>query len=484
MMRTPEVTSEGTPEGTPTTPAGNRPHVAAHSQRPVLDPATGHVVDTVIEQDASDVDAAVARAVAAFPEWSAATPRRRSEALHALADRIAANADRLAATESRNVGKPREMAQGELEQAIDNLRFFAGAARCLTGEPTGEYVEGYTSSLRREAIGVVGSITPWNYPLLMAVWKIAPALAAGNTCIVKPAEETPLSTLMLAELAQPVFPDGAVTVVTGAGATVGAALAAHPGIAMISLTGSYATGQAICRAAAETGKRVHLELGGNAPVLVFDDADITAAVEGIRMAGYWNAGQECAAACRVIATRRVYDALLERLVPAVQSITVGGPAEAAEMGPLISERQRQRVLGLLDRARSAGARVLCGGVPRDPGFFLEPAVVVDAAQDSEIVQQEVFGPVVTVQRAADEDEALAMANGVCQGLSASVWTRDAGRATRLSRALRFGTVWVNDHLVLASEMPWSGFAHSGHGHDQSVLAIQDYTQVKHVIVRA
>ncbi len=464
--------------------AGQRPRTPGPDQRAILDPATGETIDVVAEQDAGDVDAAVHFATAAFPEWSVTTPRRRSEMLHELADRITANADRLAAAESRNVGKPLDMARDEVAQAIDALRFFAGAARCVAGEPTGEYVEGYTSSLRREPIGVVGSITPWNYPFLMAVWKLAPALAAGNTCVIKPAEETPLTTLMLAEIAATTFPVGTINVVTGAGATVGAALAMNPRVAMISLTGSYATGQAISHAAAETGKRVHLELGGNAPVLVFDDADLSAAVQTIRTAGYWNAGQECAAACRVIATDGIYDELLRELTPVVESMRIGGPTDAADMGPLISEKQRSRVLGFIDRARSAGARVLCGGRPRNPGYFVEPTIIVDVAQDSEIVQSEVFGPVVTVQRAADENEAMRLANGVAQGLSASVWTRDLQRATRCSRALKFGTVWINDHLVLASEMPWSGFGHSGHGHDQSVMAIEDYTQVKHVMVRA
>lgn len=453
------------------------------NQRIILNPATAKAIETVAEQDAADVDAAVRSASAAFASWAATTPKTRSEALHDLADRIASEGEQFAATESRNVGKPLDMARDEVTQAVDTLRFFAGAARCLTGQPTGEYVEGYTSSLRREPIGVVGSITPWNYPLLMAVWKLAPALAAGNTCVIKPAEETPLTTIMLAHAAAGILPDGTVNVVTGAGATVGAALAAHPKVAMISVTGSYATGQAVSHAAADTGKRVHLELGGNAPVLVFDDADLTAAVEAIRMAGYWNAGQECAAACRIIATPGIYDDLLRNLVPAVEAMRIGGPDDHADMGPLISETQRTRVLGFVDRARSAGARVLCGGSAHDPGFFVQPAVITDVDQDSEIIQNEVFGPVVTVQRAADEDEALTMANGVAQGLSASVWTRDVQRAGRATRALKFGTVWVNDHLVLAAEMPWSGFGHSGHGHDQSVMAVEDYTQVKHVMTR-
>ena len=453
--------------------------------RQIVDPATGEAFTRVRDATPAEVHAAVERAREAFPGWASRTPRERSEALHALADRLADRAGELAEAESRNVGKPPAMARDEVDYAIDNLRFFAGAARCLTAQPSGEYVEGHTSSLRREPIGVAGLIAPWNYPLMMAVWKVGAAVAGGNTCVLKPAEQTPVTTLALAEAAAEVLPPGVVNVVTGAGEPVGAALAGHPGLAMVSLTGSVDTGRAIAHAAADNGTRVHLELGGNAPVLVFDDADLDAAVAGVTAAGYWNAGQECAAACRVIATAGIHDAFLEALVAAVRAIRVGGPDDPeAEMGPLISERQRTRVVGFLDRARAAGAQLLCGGEPRSPGFFVTPAVVVDAAQDSEIVQQEVFGPAVTVQRAVDEAQALAWANDVAHGLSASVWTRDLERGQRCTRALRFGTVWVNDHLALASEMPWSGFGRSGHGHDQSVHAIEDYTQLKHVVVKS
>jgi 1-pyrroline dehydrogenase len=452
--------------------------------RELIDPASGERFTEVPDSTVEDVERAVAAASAAFDQWAATTPRERGDALNALADWLALNADDLAAVESRNVGKPGGMARDEVDYAVDNLRFFAGAGRCLDGRPSGEFLRGYTSSLRREPVGVIGLIAPWNYPLMMAVWKLAPALAAGNTCVLKPAEQTPLTSLMLARAAADLFPEGVVSVVTGPGEPVGAALVGHQDVAMVSLTGSLATGQAISELAARTVKRVHLELGGNAPVLVFDDADIESAAETIKVAGYWNAGQECAAACRVIATPRAYDALIEALVPAVESIKTGAPAADAEMGPLISEHQRARVAGFLERAEEDGARILTGGEPFGPGFFFKPTVVTDVEQRAEIVQKEVFGPVVTVQRAADEPEAIRWANGVVQGLSASVWTHDLDRANRSARALRFGTVWVNDHLALAAEMPWTGFSQSGHGYDQSVYAIEDYTQLKHVMVKS
>lgn len=457
---------------------------SAREVRTILQPATGGVIEVVADSTPAEVDAAVTAAGRALEEWAATTPRERSERLHLLADRVARDADALADLESRNVGKPRAMARDEVDYSVDNLRFFAAAARCLRGEPSGEYLAGYTSSLRRDPVGVVGLITPWNYPLMMAVWKLGPALAAGNSCVLKPAEHTPLTTLRLVELAREVLPEGVVNVVTGDGA-VGSALAAHAGVAMVSVTGSVATGRAVAHAAADRVGRVHLELGGNAPVLVFDDADLDAVVQGIRTAGYWNAGQECAAACRVIATDGIYDRLRDALVSAVASIQVGSPdSPESEMGPLISSEHRERVLGFLNRARGVGAEVLVGGEPYDPGFFVTPAVVASVEQESEIVQSEVFGPVVTVQRAADESQALRWASDVEQGLSASVWTRDLERAHRCIRALRFGTVWVNDHLALVSEMPWTGFGQSGHGYDQSVRAVEDYTQYKHVMVRA
>lgn len=453
--------------------------------REVVDPATGLAIATVPDGTSEDVDRAVAAAEDGFSEWGQSTPRERSEALSALAAAIEANAAEFIELEVRNVGKPREMAAGEIEHLLDNLRFFAGAGRCLTAGASGQYMRGYTSSLSREPVGVVGLIAPWNYPLMLAVWKLAPALMAGNACVLKPAEQTPLSALLLAEVAADLFPSGAVNVITGDGPEVGAPLVEHPGVAMVSLTGSVATGQAVARAAATTLKRVHLELGGKAPMVVFDDADLEAVIEGIKLGGYWNSGQECAAACRVIAGSGVRDELLERLVPEVESMTIGGPDDDGppDLGPVISVAHQDRVLGFLERAAGEGATVLTGGERQGPGTFITPAVVSTDNQEAEIIQKEVFGPVVTVQEAKDESEAVAWANAVDYGLCASVWTENVGRAERASRALRFGTVWVNDHLPLVSEMPWTGFGISAQGHDQSIYAIEDYTQLKHVMVK-
>jgi 1-pyrroline dehydrogenase len=366
----------------------------------------------------------------------------------------------------------------------DNIRFFAGAARILEGRSTGEYMHGYTSWIRREPIGIVGQIAPWNYPLMMAVWKFAPALAAGNVSVLKPSEQTPLSTLRFAQLAADVIPPGVLNVITGDGEPVGAGIVRHPEVRMVSLTGDVATGKEVAKAAAETLKRVHLELGGKAPVIVFDDADPTQVAEAIKVAGYWNSGQDCTAASRVVAGPKIYDRLLEQLVPVVESMRVGDPAEGdeIEMGPVISKAQRDRVLGFLDRAK--GAKVLTGGgTDGDRGFFVKPTVVVDVDQTDEIVQREVFGPVVTVQRFADDDQAIAWANDVPYGLAASVFTRDIGRALNASRKLEFGTVWINDHIPLVSEMPHGGFKQSGYGKDLSAYSLEDYTQVKHVMAK-
>jgi 1-pyrroline dehydrogenase len=450
----------------------------------IVNPATGEVVAEVPKGTEADVDRAVQAAKQAYVEWRETTPGERAEVLLKLADVIDENTDELAQIESQNVGKPLSYAADEMPVCSDNLRFFAGAARLLEGRSAGEYMRGYTSMIRREPIGVVGQVAPWNYPLMMAVWKFAPALAAGNTSVLKPSEQTPLSTLRFAQLAADVIPAGVLNVITGDGEPVGAGIVRHPDVRMVSLTGDVATGKEVAGAAAETLKRVHLELGGKAPVIVFDDADPAQVAEAIKIGGYWNSGQDCTAASRVMAGPKIYDKLLEELVPAVESMKVGDPASGddIEMGPVISKAQQDRVLGFLERAK--GAKVLTGGETNgDRGFFVKPTVVVDVDQTDEIVQKEVFGPVVTVQRFADDDQALAWANDVPYGLAASVFTRDVARALNAARKLEFGTVWINDHIPLVSEMPHGGYKQSGYGKDLSAYSLEDYTQIKHVMVK-
>ena len=448
----------------------------------LVDPSTGEVFATSPRSGAADVDAACRAAATAFETWRDTTPSERQRALLKLADLVEAHADELVALESENTGKPIGLtAEEEVPPMVDQIRFFAGAARVLEGTSAGEYLAGHTSWIRREPIGVCAQVTPWNYPMMMAVWKIAPALAAGNTVVLKPSDTTPVSTIRLAELAAEAFPEGVLNVICGDRET-GAALVSHKIPQMVSITGSVRAGMEVMRSAADDLKNVHLELGGKAPVLVFEDADVEAAAEAIAIAGYFNAGQDCTAATRVLAAPAIHDDLAAALRAQAEGHTTGPPSNPdADFGPLNNANQLERVSGMVARAPEHASVLAGGSQVGDAGYFYAPTVVAGLRQDDELIQSEIFGPVITLQRFADEDEAIRHANGVEYGLASSVFTTDHARALRVSRRLDFGCVWINTHIPLVAEMPHGGFKHSGTGKDLSKYGLEDYTRIKHVM---
>ncbi|MCA4131631.1 aldehyde dehydrogenase family protein [Arthrobacter sp. M4] len=450
----------------------------------VVNPATEEVLVQVPSGSVEDVDAAVAAAKAATADWAAKTPKDRSAVLLRIADVIEANREVFETLEAANTGKPAAVAEDDISSAIDTFRFSAGAARAFTTLGADDYAENHTSVIFREPVGVVGVITPWNYPLLMAAWKIAPVLAAGNTMVLKPSEQTPLTTLKLAELIASEVPAGVLNIVTGSGRVVGNRISEHPDVDLVAITGSVGSGQKVAATAASSVKRVHLELGGKAPVVVFDDADLEAAAKGVRSAGFWNGGQECGAACRVLVHESVAEKFTELLIREVSDISVGTPGagDDVEVGSMISKAHYERVLAALDDVRKDGLTIAVGGNALEgPGYFIEPTVVTDVPAGAPITRTEIFGPVISVETFTTDQEAITRANETIYGLAASVWTSNSARSLSVPRRLDFGTVWVNSHLVIANEVPWGGFKGSGYGRDLSIYALEDFSRTKHVM---